>query len=255
MRTIEDAIKEHLRAVREYGIPAERLVGVFVYGSQNYKCDLPGSDVDTKAIYIPSIEEAVLKRTKPNYVKELANGEHCEIMDIRHFVDNLKKQNINFVEVLYTEHFYLNPYLADSWLYYFINNRERIAHYDMDKALKSISGQAVHTIKQDMNDGKKLANGRRLFYFLRHYMNGELYKDCLIPEEKEREEILRLKQLAADGKKIFGNDHAEALIEAFEELQSYKCNYPAESKETLDTLLDTAIMTMLKEANYDAWYN
>ena len=112
MRNISDAIKEHYQAVIEYGIPEERILGVFLYGSQNYGCALPDSDVDTKTIFIPSLEEAVLNKQMANREIHLANGEHCEVMDIRHLIDNFKKQNINFVEVLYTEYCYINPKLA-----------------------------------------------------------------------------------------------------------------------------------------------
>ena len=38
------------------------VLGVFLQGSQNYNLDYDGSDIDTKAILVPSFEDFVLNR-------------------------------------------------------------------------------------------------------------------------------------------------------------------------------------------------
>ena len=255
MRNISDAIKKHYQAVIEYGIPEERILGVFLYGSQNYGCALPDSDVDTKAIFIPSLEEAVLNKQMTNHEIHLANGEHCEVMDIRHLIDNFKKQNINFVEVLYTEYCYVNPKYEQIWREYFIDNRERIAHYDISKTVMSISGQAIYTLKQDKENGKKIGNGKRLYYFLSHYLNGYSYKECLYPDAETLKVILDLKTLAKTGYKVFGGFEADELIEKFTKMQTEFCitDFTTESKAKLDVLMNEGIMKLFKEANDNEW--
>lgn len=37
--------------------PEDRIVGIFLQGSQNYGLDLPTSDVDTKLIVVPTFQE------------------------------------------------------------------------------------------------------------------------------------------------------------------------------------------------------
>lgn len=255
MRNISDAIKEHYQAVIKYGIPEDRILGVFLYGSQNYGCALPDSDVDTKAIFIPSLEEAVLNKQMTNHEIHLANGEHCEVMDIRHLIDNFKKQNINFVEVLYTEYCYINPKYEQIWREYFIDNRERISHYDISKTVMSISGQAIHTLKQDKEDGKKIGNGKRLYYFLNHYLNGYSYGECLYPDSETLKVILDLKALAKAGYKVFGSFEADELIEKFTKMQTEFCitDFTIESKAKLDVLMNEGIMKLFKEANDNEW--
>ena len=40
----------------------DHILGVFLYGSQNYALDNGDSDVDTKAIYIPTFKEVVFNK-------------------------------------------------------------------------------------------------------------------------------------------------------------------------------------------------
>ena len=172
----------------------ENLLGIFLYGSQNYKCELENSDVDTKAIYIPNLTEAIMDKPKiKNYI--LPNGEHCELMDIRHFVNNLYKQNINFVEILYTNYFWLNYKYKNLWLIHFKANKEAIAHYDVPRGIASVIGQTKHTLNQNPRSGKKIGNSYRLLWFLQKYAAGAPYKEALILDEEKRNRIKELKNI------------------------------------------------------------
>ena len=56
MNNIYERLGLHYDTVcEEYG--EENVMGVFLYGSQNYGINTPTSDVDTKAILIPSINK------------------------------------------------------------------------------------------------------------------------------------------------------------------------------------------------------
>ena len=202
MRSWKEALKEHKQVLEQAGYKEENILGVFCYGSQNYGISTEHSDWDTKAIIIPSYSDLIFK---PATSKELhlPNGEHCEVKDIREIVKMFKKQNINFIEILYTEYKWINPIFKFLWDKYFINNRENIAFYDKKIAIKSIGHQAKHTISQNPFDGKKLANGYRLLRFLEKYINDDNYINCLILPKEEREMIIDVKngnihQLSAD---------------------------------------------------------
>lgn len=189
---INKRIMAHKEKLISEGIDEKHILGIFLYGSQNYQCDLEDSDIDTKAIYIPSKEEAIFDRIRIKEYK-LPNGEHCELMDIRHFVDNLKKQNINFVEILYTDYYWFNPAYNTIWIDRFFKYRDLISHYDMKRCVSSICGQAKHTLFQNPYNGKKVGNGLRLMYFLEHYSGNIPYKKCLIPNEATRNIIKHMK--------------------------------------------------------------
>ena len=118
---VQQRVEQHHKFVCEH-YPESQILGVFLYGSQNYDLDTPFSDVDTKAIYIPTFEEVVFNQPISKEL-HLPNGEHCEVKDIREFVKNLYKQNINFVEVLFTDYKVINELYKDLWYEVFYEYR------------------------------------------------------------------------------------------------------------------------------------
>ena len=72
------------------------VLGVFVQGSDNYSLSWDGSDIDTKAILIPSFDDFVLNRKPVSTTLILPSNEHIDIKDIRLMHDCFRKQNINF---------------------------------------------------------------------------------------------------------------------------------------------------------------
>ena len=244
---VQQRVEQHYKFVCER-YPAEQILGVFLYGSQNYDLDTPSSDVDTKAIYIPSFEEAVFNQPISKEL-HLPNGEHCEVKDIREFVKNLYKQNINFVEVLFTDYFVLNEKFKDIWEETFMQYKEDIARYDMNKAIHSMSHQASHTLQQAENGAnpcKKLANVARLIYFLQRYLKGEDYLDCLRPAGTDHDRIFNLK---TQPKNIASY---ETTIEMFKMILDYykQADYEyyncEDIQKEIESTLKKAIMRMIK---------
>ena len=187
MNKIEFALKYwHDRLSEEYG--EDHILNIALYGSQNYNIDTPYSDVDVKAIYIPSLEESVLERKWKSIELHNKNNEHCELKDIREMCKMYQKQNLNFLETLFTEYRWDNP------KYKKINNAlkskaENIAHYNMRYGVKSTCGQALSTIKTLRNnpiDLKKFAKVIYLYLYLNKYINGRDYRTCLRVDESER---------------------------------------------------------------------
>ena len=58
---------------------------IAVNGSYNYNMDTPQSDIDSKLLVIPSLEQLVNGKSL-NYLHCMSdNGEHVEVKDIRHY--------------------------------------------------------------------------------------------------------------------------------------------------------------------------
>ena len=97
---ISEGLRRHLE---EFGkcYPKLTLLGIIIQGSQNYNLDIYTdeykSDIDTKAIVIPSLEDVVMNKKPISTTHILSNNEHLDIKDIRLYFDAFKKQNINFV--------------------------------------------------------------------------------------------------------------------------------------------------------------
>jgi predicted nucleotidyltransferase len=214
MRDINTALKEHFEYVKERAnLDENQYIGIFLYGSQNYGVATENSDIDTKLIYVPTLEQ-LLNNSDKTKTYELENGEHCELMSISHLVKNFRKQNINFLEILYTPYHLLYANYADIYKDYFVAQRELISHYDIKQAVRSISGQAIHTLTQNPLDGKKVGNGYRLFNFLTQYIKGDNYIYCLTPNKTIRDHVITLKQTTT----LPDSSMTDSLIKSFKQL-------------------------------------
>ena len=89
---IMDRVKLHYqKAVEHYG--RENVLGVFLYGSQNYHCSLETSDVDTKCILVPNLYHLAIKPYEVKHLhvpRENEEAEICECMTLMHMVSNWK---------------------------------------------------------------------------------------------------------------------------------------------------------------------
>ena len=119
-----------------------------------------------------------------------------DIKDIRKMTDMYKKQNINFVETLFTDYYILNPLYEHIFKEYFINNREEIAYYNMNKAIISSGYQALSTLDVKNPSGKVFVNAVRLLRFFYKYKRKFPYKECIYYEEgTERDTLLKFKEV------------------------------------------------------------
>ena len=92
---------DHYKEASDY-FDDNQIVGCFLQGSQNYQLDLPSSDVDTKLIVVPSFKDIALNRKPVSTTHIRANEEHTDFKDIRLYMETFRKQNLNFLEILFT---------------------------------------------------------------------------------------------------------------------------------------------------------
>lgn len=201
-------------AIQKYGV--ENVLGVFLYGSQNYNCDLEDSDVDTKCILVPDLYHLTIKPYETTHLHipraDFVEFEVCECMIIQHMVANWKKQNPNFLEVMFTEFCHVNPDYEPWWSEFIGGYREQIVRYNVKTGVLSIAHQAIHTIKQNPMDGKKIGNGYRLMDLLFSYDVGNDYTACLVPPE---DDCVRIRNFKSGAEEVLPH-YAQTLIDFFE---------------------------------------
>ena len=83
-------VHEHLDESFNY-FPADRIVGLFLQGSQNYGLDYEKSDVDTKLIVTPTFKEIAFNHSPVNTTHVRANDEHTELI-----TTYLKERNMGY---------------------------------------------------------------------------------------------------------------------------------------------------------------
>jgi predicted nucleotidyltransferase len=199
-------LEDHLTESLEY-FNENNIVCLCLQGSQNYGLDLPSSDLDTKLIVTPSFKDIALAKKPVSTTHIRENNEHIDFKDIRLYMETFRKQNLNFLEILFTEYYYINPLYQEQWMR-LMRNRERIAHMNEFRAVKSMKGIAlekyyamehpypskVDIIAEYGYDPKQLHHLVRVRDYLERYIKGESYYSCLHPEDKMKEYLLDIKK-------------------------------------------------------------
>ena len=116
------------------------VMAIMCCGSQNYGLDIDSSDFDTKAIIAPTFEDLV-RGTQVSKTIAFDCG-LCDVKDVMIYIENLKKQNVNYVETLFTEHLIINP-RYQSEFEQLLEKKEEIAVIDKERSLKAMCGMLV----------------------------------------------------------------------------------------------------------------
>ena len=195
------------------------LVTTLLQGSQNYNMDDEESDVDTKSLVVPNFRQLVLGAKRESKTLVMPNNEHADVKDVQEMMLCWRKQNVNFVEVLYT------PYYHDDEDYAWFMNalrvmRDDVSHYSRWYTLMATCGhmtekhEKLHrsgvaradVVAKHGYDPKQLCHQLRLRDFMEKYFADYAYEDCLKPTDSE--------YLRAVKRGLYNQTDAEALAEA-----------------------------------------
>lgn len=165
-------------------------------GSQNYGLDIYGehykSDIDTKCIVLPFFDDFCVGRSPISTTHERQNKEHIDIKDIRVMFDTFKKQNINFVEILFSKYYIVPEKYRSFWLQ-LQSIAEELTHCHPAQNLKTMAGMSfekkkalchpyptiVGKIEKYGYDGKQLHHIIRINEFIKNYISGVPFAQCL----------------------------------------------------------------------------
>lgn len=188
---IWNGLYNHL-ADAEKHFPDNQIVGLFLQGSQNYNLDTEGSDIDTKLIVTPSLRDLAMneKPVSRTFVRD--NEEHLDEKDVRLYIDTFRKGNMNFLEILFTDFFVVNPLYQDEWNI-LVSHREEIARMNPYRVMQAMYGMCgeknhalthrypakQHLIDQYGYDGKQLSHQERVRHAMIQYAHGESYWSCI----------------------------------------------------------------------------
>ena len=205
MSNVISRVQEHYDESLNY-FTSNEIVGCFLQGSQNYGLAYEGSDVDTKLIVVPTFKDIALNRKPVSTTYVRANVEHTDWKDVRLYMETFRKQNLNFLEILFTDYKVMNPYYENQWNR-LVGRREEIARMNPWRAVKSMKGIAMekyHAMKHPYPskldilaehgyDGKQVSHLIRVADYLARYINGESYESCLYPSPHLYDEIMAYK--------------------------------------------------------------
>lgn len=253
MRNIHTGLLEHLAAAENSLRENQRdvdILGVFLVGSQNYNFSDENSDVDTKCIVVPSMKELCLKN--PISVEHvLPNNEHCNIKDIRLAVREFRKMNIDDVQLLYTDYFWVNSKYIDLWLD-LKSKRDKIAYGDKQTAVKTIFYQIRSKLESSKSNPKVLANNIRLDYFIKQYINDKAYDDCIklpdiLYDNMTREKLLAIKRMSFCD---IDEEYKTLLEEIYREYEDVACpvkETDEKDKIAMNEILDEFLINIMSK--------
>ena len=239
------------------------VVGIFLYGSQNYNLNYEGSDIDLKAIVIPSINDIVFNNKPISTTIDIPDG-LCDIKDIRLMVQSWRKQNVNFMELLFTEYSYVNP-LFYEFFRPLLAARETIVRYNEKRAVDCLRGFVYEKYYRLFKDtpsqhdeitkygyaAKQLVHMERLASLLEHYMKREPYMECLMVSPEERQKWIDLKTYSPNPLSVDEvKERSQKVIEIVEDnilnAEKYYGFTPSPQNEEVDKILNTFTEKCLK---------
>ena len=248
---IMDKMREHYNdALAQY--PEYRIVGVFYQGSGNYGLDYEGSDVDTKCVLTPSLKELTeSKMTSNTYVRE--NDEHIDFKDIRAMLETFQKSNLNFLEILYTKYYIINPMYEAEWNK-LVAARDSIVAMNLPsliKSMKGIAGEKYHALEHRYPsriewldkygyDPKQLHHLFRIEEFMDRWIDGESFADCLISTEPEYLIEIKKGKYNLDIARKQGKDAMDCIQEMYEDYL-----------KICDTTIDEIIYKLFDDVSYN----
>lgn len=190
-------LKEHYNYLVNQGY---EVVCLMLQGSQNYNLDIYEddykSDIDSKAIILPSLDDIVRNKEAISTTLILENNEHIDVKDVRVMFENFMKENTAYIELLFTDYRIINPKYKEICKELFNHNQE-ILDINRNKFLKCLSGMSKQKLKalkhpyptiiDKINkfgyDPKQLHHIIRLNDFTKQFLNNTPFKQCLIPQD------------------------------------------------------------------------
>lgn len=196
MSLVIDRLTEHYKFI-EKDYNDSNIVGIFLIGSQNYNMDTINSDIDTKFIITPTLNDIYLNHKAESSTKKFPDSnEYISIKDIRCVLSEFKKQG-TLLEILFTDYAIVNPLYKPVWQE-LINHREEIARYNPYLVAKATKGILYNTYERLYNkegkiSPKQVSNLVRLEYFIQNYIEQKNYSNCIKPEGDKHDYIIQIK--------------------------------------------------------------
>lgn len=188
----------------------KEIFAIVIQGSQNYKLDTYSneywSDIDTKCITLPTLDDIILNKKPTSTTHERENKEHIDLKDIRLMFECFKKQNVNFVEVLFSE-YYIVPDKYKALWDELRGIAEEIVHAHPAQTLRAMSGMSMEKFKALKHpyptivdkidrfgyDPKQLHHIVRINDFIKKFVSGVPFKEAMVPDTKMKKYLTDIK--------------------------------------------------------------
>lgn len=257
---IMERLNEHYQEALTV-FPKDKILGIFIQGSQNYQLDWSGSDIDTKCIVLPTLEDICLNKKATSYTHVRDNNEHIDFKDLRVITNDFKKQNINFLEVLHSKYRIVNKNYEVLFQPMF-DHAEEIACYDNYRFVRATAGMSMEKHKALTLDRpsqheeiieygwatKQLHHLFRLRTFLLRWVNGVSFAECLIDPFSDY--LCAIKQ---NGHSMFDLNRAKQVAKILDDetnaiKEQYISTHEQVINDSIGEMIDNVVVNVIRES-------
>ena len=237
---------------------------ICLQGSQNYNMADEESDIDSKVLVIPSLEDIVLNRKPINHTLEMPdNQEHVDCKDVREYFKIFRKSNINFVEILFTDYYIVNNKYYDLWNR-LRENAEGLARMNPYAAVSCMEGMAIQKRKNLTHVSsatipyidrfgfvpKELSHLIRINYFIKWFVEGKSYLNCIkLKEGFIKERLIQCKRDGFGLTKLEAEELADKTVNNIIEIATeFKSTNTNEEDQIMSNLLDDVLYQIVSRS-------
>lgn len=180
-----------------------------LYGIQNYNLDDEQSDIDCKAIILPTLHDIIFRKTTSKVI-ECENGS-IDVKDLITFYNVIKKGNFSYIEAIDTEYSIGDKYLKDLFKQIRPNLKSLLgAMYEKRKALTHEYPSKHEEFEKWGFDPKQYHHIIRLSHLLQHNNGSFSY---IVYDESLGKYMIEIKRNAVGYTKEFVEKDSDKIIE------------------------------------------
>jgi predicted nucleotidyltransferase len=238
-----------------------KVIYIGLYGSQNYNLSDEQSDIDVKAIILPTLQDIIFRKVTSTTI-ECENG-NIDVKDLITFYDVIKKGNFSYVESIDTEYSIGDKYIKELFKQFRPNSKSILgAMYEKRKALTHEYPSKHSEFEKWGFDPKQYHHILRLYDLLEYINTVKETRSYLVYQEDARnfmiaekrnknnytkEQVEKCSDLVINqAKKLISNDYKYVLVNIDDDINKY-----IEKNIKLELLKTSPIMSAREYRTFD----
>lgn len=223
-------LAEYKKILEEKGY---NVLYIGLYGSQNYNVDDELSDIDAKAIILPTLHDIIQRKVTSKTI-ECENGA-IDVKDLITYYDVIRKGNFSYVEAMDTEYSIGDKYIKELFKQIRPNLKSILgAMYEKRKALTHEFPSKTEEFKKWGCDPKQFHHIIRLYDLLEFNLRNNTLLSYLEYSTHDAKEMIAIKRNSDNLSKEYMERESDNFINRARELVDY--NYVYEYKNIDDEI-------------------
>lgn len=228
-----------------------QVIYIGLYGSQNYNLDDEYSDIDVKAIVLPSLHDIIFRKVTSTTI-ECEKG-NIDVKDLLTFYNVIKKGNFSYIESIQTEYSIGDKYIKDLFSKVEVNKKSVLgAMYEKRKALTHKYPSKLEEFKKWGFDPKQHHHILRLYDLLSYNFLYNTNKSFLKYEDNDirKNELINYKRNKNNVAKTIIEEESDLIIEQARNLIDYNYHYEVINiDEKINKYIENKIKMELKNSD------